>query len=630
MGFLAVLQAAAQGRGGKRPEATRATDTFDRPIRWTEPVGGARVSLHMMRTRLAYGEPISVIIQTANPSQEGPFLHLTWGGPQRSGVLEFTTEKGEAVPFTPQFTRDGGGLEGSYHVARLWPQGKFARGRYLKAGKYQVRLVVDCKADRSHGRSWAGRIVSPTVAFEVLPDGAGRQALVPPALREQAAAWLRDLSAGNFRIREAATKALEPVALEVLPLLEEALTSPEMETAVRARRLLLGRLKPVLDQPDGPFGYLTWDDVGPILASFGEPTWQLLGQQFPKGLPPALKVHATLFGPVGAHEDLSQPTADQVARAVARLGDADPLVRLRAVRGLTQTSDERILKALVARLNDPFSYLSPSECRAYTFFPVIHEARTAIVWQGRAAIGPLIELGRERPAHRGDVARLLGEIGPDPRSLAYLAELVSDSTHDGRAFAVEALSRFGKPAAAALLKKASDVAEVHTIRRDAITALGRCGDAKVHGPFLVRLLADQRDEFVGAAAIALGQLKARDALPALVRVARDEKVDQNARYAAMHATVGMAERKEAEALLLELLEPRRHGGVRGVAMGLLAEFDCKKAIPIILDALSDADWYVRARADGALRGFAGWPEGVGYDPQRPNPAPWRAWWKRGE
>src|SRR6266545_1218105 len=56
MGFLAVLQAAAQGRGGKRPEATGATDTFDRPIRWTEPVGGARVSLHMMRTRLAYGE----------------------------------------------------------------------------------------------------------------------------------------------------------------------------------------------------------------------------------------------------------------------------------------------------------------------------------------------------------------------------------------------------------------------------------------------------------------------------------------------------------------------------------------------------------------------------------------------
>jgi HEAT repeat protein len=630
-GLVAMLllpgpQAVAEGPASKPPEAP-SEDAFGRPLRWSEPVGGARISLHQLRTRLFHGEPVSVIVQSLNP-RDGPYLYLTWTGAERTAKLELTTAGGEAVPFTVELTRQGAGLEGAYHVARLWPQGKFARGRYFAPGAYRVRLVVDCKPDRSHGRSWSGRIASRVVAFEVLGEGEGRMALVPPALRERAAAWVRDLGAADFRKREAAVKAVEPVTLEVLPPLEDALASKDPEQAARARRLVLARLQPVLAQPHGPYGYLTWEDVGPVLASFGEPTWQLLRQQLKGQLPPALKIQAALFAPVGPHKDLARPTGEQVARVVARLGDPDPLVRLRAVRALTRTGDERILKALAERLADPFSYTSPSECRGYTFFPVVHEARAALIWQGKAAVGPLIGWGRAHPAQGGEVARLLGRIGPDPQALTYLAELVNGPVHDGRAFGVQALAKFGPAGGAALFKKARDVAEVHTIRRDAITALGYCGDAKAHGPFLVGMLGDASNEFVWAAATALGKLKDREALPALLRVARDEKVDQNARYAAMHAVVGMVERKEAEALLLELLEPRRHGGVRGVAMGLLAEFDCKKAIPLILDALADADWYVRARADGALRGFAGRPDGVGYDAQRPDPAPWRAYWKQ--
>jgi HEAT repeat protein len=627
LGGLLSAPVQAQGEGGKKPEPA-LRDLFDQPIRWSAPVQGARVSLHLVRTRLRYGEPLCAIVQTTDPSTDGPHLHLAWHGTARTAVLEFTTAQGEVVPFALQLLQEGAGLEGAYHVARLEPQGKFARGRYLTPGSYRLRLVVECKQDRSYATGWVGRVVSPEIAFEVLEEApAGTKALVPPSLRANAEAWIRDLDAGDFRKREAAAKALGPIALEVLPLLEEVLASGSAEAAARARLVLLAKLKPVLDNSQGPFGYTLWPEAGPVLATFGEPTWQLLRERLGGRSSDALLTQAILFGPVDRPADLGKPTDKQAAQVVAQLNHADFKVRLRAVRGLGKTADERILKALVEQLADPFSYLAPSECRPVPFFPVIHEARAAIVWQGKAAIGPLIAFGRARETFRGEVARLLGEIGPDPRSLEFLNELLKDRSHDGRAFAVQALSQFGPEAAPLLFQRLQEAGEVPTIRRDTITALGKCGNAQTHGPFLMALLDNANYEFVGAAATALQALKARDALPALRRVARDERIDQNARYAALHAVVALAERAEAEGLLLELLEPQRHGGVRGVAMGLLAKLNCKKAIPKILDALTDADWYVRATADGALRVFAARPEGVGYDARRPDPAPWRAWWK---
>jgi HEAT repeat protein len=116
-------------------------------------------------------------------------------------------------------------------------------------------------------------------------------------------------------------------------------------------------------------------------------------------------------------------------------------------------------------------------------------------------------------------------------------------------------------------------------------------------------------------------------LPTLLGMARDEKLDQNYRYAALWGIERMAERKDAEELFLELIKPGHHNGVRGQAMLALARLDCRKAVPAILDALTDKEWYVRATADHALRAFAERPAGVGYDTQRPDASGWRRWWK---
>jgi HEAT repeat protein len=118
-----------------------------------------------------------------------------------------------------------------------------------------------------------------------------------------------------------------------------------------------------------------------------------------------------------------------------------------------------------------------------------------------------------------------------------------------------------------------------------------------------------------------------EALPALKRIALDEAIDQNSRYAVLAGVVRLAERKQAEEVLLGLLGRRTHGGVRGHAMLVLARLDCRRAIPAALDALGDPDWYVRATADHALRGFAGLPGGVGYEAGQPDPARWRRWWE---
>src|SRR5262249_26308298 len=64
-------------------------------------------------------------------------------------------------------------------------------------------------------------------------------AVLSPALRERAAAWVRDLDDDRFKVRERATKDLSRLGEAAMPVLQEGLTgrlSPEARQ--RAKRLL--------------------------------------------------------------------------------------------------------------------------------------------------------------------------------------------------------------------------------------------------------------------------------------------------------------------------------------------------------------------------------------------------------
>jgi HEAT repeat protein len=619
----------AQGARPKNPDADER-DALGRPLPWGPEVRGARLCVHPLRSRLLYGEPVEVWLHTLNLGRDGPYLRLLWEGPGRTVSLALTTDAGEAVPFTFELFRQGDGTPGSTHAARLWPRGKFAAGRYLAPGRYRLRVVVEARKDPTDPIAWVGRLEAPVVPLEVLENGPGaRRRLVPSGLLAKASVLVRDLGAKEFRVREAAEKALTAVAFDALPLLEETVASGSAEASGRARRLLRTLLQPALEDWAKATGYQVWHEAAPVLAYLGEPSWEVVRAHFRGQLPQPLLTLAAQFGPVTGLRNPDRPTLKERQQLRADLGDPDPARRIRALRSLPRTEDAELLKLLVELQADRFSYTRPMPCHPVPFFPVPHEARKMIVWQGKPVIDPLIAFARARDSTaRRTAARLLGEIGPDPRTLKFLEELLASGEHEAHLGVLEAAKKLGRAAVPLLVRIIEDPKRHPYLRRDALEILGRHGSPKAHGPMLRSLLADPNQELVGAAARAAGELRVREAVPALVRIARDEKIDQNIRYAALAGVMRITERAQAEALLLELARPEVHGGVRGHAMLALAKLNCRRALPAVLGALGDSDWYVRATADHALRGFAGLPAGVGYDAGRPDPTLWRRWWEK--
>jgi HEAT repeat protein len=633
--FLHANAVPAQ-KGGPAKEPPAIRDALGRVTPWGPEVNGARLCVQVVRTRLLYGEPIEVLLHTLNPARKGdnergPFVRVYWDGPSRTVQVKFTTWNGEAVPFTLQSFGYSSSLDGDYHVVRLWPQGKFARGRYLTPGSYRLSVEIDATNwQKLDDYSWVGRLTAPTVELEVVEGGPkARHELVPPALRQKAEGWIRDLDDKVFATREAAEKQLAAVVLDVLPLLEEALDAPQLEQAMRARRVLRELLTALVKSSAGFAWRPIWHEGGPVLAYLGEPSWQLLAEEFNRQLPPAFLALAAAYGPVDPPEALDKVTAERARQLAVQLEDNDVKVRLRTLRSLSRTTNETILKALVGRLADPFSYIVAGPGDPFPYLMVAYEAQQAIAWQGKPAVPSLVAFGTRGPAqfHR-EAIEVLGRIEADPLSLKFLGEVMNSPEYDDRWQCVETLKKLGPPAAPLLYRAAQDAKEHPNVRREAITGLGRNGDARTHGAFLIRMLRDDNHDLARAAAEALGKLPVRDALPILAELVRDQKAPRDVRTFALTAYRNTAERKEAEAFLLELLDANRGGEMRELSMIYLAHLNCRNAVPQLLDALDDPERHMRGTADYALRVLSGQRKGVGYDPRRPDSGPWRTWWQK--
>jgi HEAT repeat protein len=584
----------------------------------------------MVRDRLLYGEPVEFLLDTRNASEKGPFVRVRWEEPKRTARVELTTEGGRVVPFTAQALGGYSALEGDHRCVRLWPGGRFARGRYFAPARYRLRVVVEGREADGDGISWAGKLTAG-VPFEILPEGAGRASLVPDGRRRQGVALVHDLGVDSFAAREAAEKALIGMRMEAVPLLEEALGSEVPEVKMRARRVLRATLQPLLTEQRGFQGSPLWHEGGPLLTYCGARTWAWVREQFGAGTADMLAAQAAAFGPVDPYRDMTRLDRKEAARLVGRLRAPDAAARVRAVRSLSRTTNEAVQRALVDRLADPYSYWLAGPGDPAPYHPVAAEAREAIAWQGRAAVAPLLAFGRaeEHRAHRAMVARLLGEMAGGARDLEYLAELLATHDPDVCYGAVDALKKLGPAGVPLLLRAARDPGQNDITRRDAILGLGNSADARQVGPFLLKVLRERdRPAWVAAAAEAAGRVRLREAVPALKEIARDEGMDPNARYSALRAIAATGDRREATAVLLGLLDGKVRGAVRGHAMMTLARAGNRDGLPAILAALDDRDGYVRAVADQALRLLAGRPEGVGYDPHNPDARPWRRWWKQ--
>jgi HEAT repeat protein len=229
------------------------------------------------------------------------------------------------------------------------------------------------------------------------------------------------------------------------------------------------------------------------------------------------------------------------------------------------------------------------------------EARVEML-EGRleASTERISELERERRALYLRLLEKEAEVG-DYQALALT---LSDRDEKVRAFAAVKLGELGyrKPASQwmpevheALVAALSD--EVVEVRQAAAQALGELGHLlPTSRPRLEKVLEDPSPEVRAAGATALGKLKAKESLWALVRLTRDPQPTVRAR--AIDALGNLGE-KEVATLLARHLEDKDHS-VRESTARALGKIKEPATVAALLAAFEDEDERVRWYAAASL------------------------------
>jgi HEAT repeat protein len=163
-----------------------------------------------------------------------------------------------------------------------------------------------------------------------------------------------------------------------------------------------------------------------------------------------------------------------------------------------------------------------------------------------------------------------------------------------RLAAAQALGQLDAKAAAPALVKLLLNDSDSGVRLAAAQALGQL-DAKDAGvPELVKLLDNSDSHVRLAAAQALGRLGAKDAVPALVKLLNDG--DSHVRFAAAEA-LGRLGAKDAVPALVKVLNNDSDGDVRVAAARALGRLGAKEdAVPALVKLLNNSDSHVRFNA----------------------------------
>ncbi|MHC4915242.1 MAG: HEAT repeat domain-containing protein, partial [Planctomycetota bacterium] len=479
------------------PAPVEPTDTFGRPLPWGQDVRLRKIGLYTPLTKLVYGQPLEVELRSFNPEGKAPLLRFRRRGPLYRIELR-TAPGGEEVTHKCRILSGGYGMTGNCERLRLTPTGKFARGRYLGPGRYHLKITFDLRREPTDPCAWLGKIETNALEITVLekfPDDP--VSMVPAKLRARAEPLIAELDAEDAATRQKAFKALEAVnSPELLPLLEKAAASKSAEVSDRSRQLMWATLQVMVERSEGATkrGMPARHVIGPMLAGLREPGWRLLEDKLKPAEVKGLRVLAARFGPVDTYRDMSAPDGAAARKIAERLGSKDPVVRVRAVRSLSRTKNAVVLEALVRRLGDTHSYtLRGLPGMPAPSYPIALEAGWAIEWQGRPAIGPLVDLcrgelekGNRRLLYRG--LPLLGPLDFDPRSLKLLGDVLKSGEHGDRCSATEALGRFGPPAQDLLMEAAASGKQNSIIRREALEALAKCGSPEKAGDLVLKMM----------------------------------------------------------------------------------------------------------------------------------------------
>ena len=635
--LAAVLSAPAADPSAKPAEQR---DILGRALPWGEPSGGERASLSIIGKRLLYSQPVELELRLSRADGKPTCVRLLHDGSGPGKVkLSVLDAAGKAVACRARF----GGEASGYFTVSLAPTGPHALGRYFKPGRYRVRAQIESAKEPVYPQVWTGRLSTNEVAFEVLPlKGEARRPPLPDALRKKAEKLIAQLDADDFQRRRQAQAALESLSLDVLPLVEKAAEDGSAEAAARAKRIITRLafrvVKPEWDSLKGPF-----PRPGPVLARFGQPTWRILRGKLAYSHYASLRVQGACYAPAGEYRDIRKPSPDVAKQIVARLNSNDPYVRLRAARGLSATSDPKILGALSGLLADSFfcctdlRRMGRLDPRGETgrCYAIREHAREALRWQGSRAVEALIAFAgkTDKAGAREEATRLLGQFGPDKRILRFFRQRIA-ALGDKADWALgEALRNLGAAGAELDLELARNVKANHTMRYNAVCRLG-AGEPKTVGPFVLKMLRNDKSRLVSAACVALCTLKLPASTDDLARICRDKKKPQRTRREAMAALCNNADPVRAGEVLISLLGESVPRGVRRSAVMYLGAIGCRQAVPKLLALLEHPDGTLRSALGVALRQLARKAEGVGFDPDATTPrqrktqaAKWRRFWK---
>jgi len=631
--------AAADAEPSSAP-APQHTDPLGRPLSWGEAVDGRRASVSMLATRLLYGQPIEFRLLVPNPARRPPFVVGVFSETSNRAVAELTDESGKAVAH--EVLRRGGsrGTDGTDVRIRVRPNSSspHAMGRYLRPGRYRLRVVIDCKRDPAIPTGWVGTLASNTLLLTILPAGARqRQAPVSDAVGRKAAALARQLGDNRAANRQAAQAALEAMGFDALAALEKALTSPDEEVVSRATTALWRIVSAIATLRHVPPVAGT-EPIAYAVAGFGPASWRVVRDNVPPHLHAELQSLAVRYGPTGPPVAMDPPSDAVARRVLAGLADEDPLVRLRTLRGISLTSDRRIIDAVVACLADSYGY-RPSNVfdgSMAQVHPVRVCAESTLQWLGRRAVPSLIEAAGRATDDKSPIpARamaLLRRAGADDRTLAFCRDRLRRAGPS--AAVIRTLGACG-PKAAPLLAELTRRAPAD-LMPVLLRALADTGAARAAEPVVGRALASPNGEAVSSACAAAERLRLRACLPRIVAVCRNEGLDFNHRHAAMRAACSLSPPAAAR-LMLELTADAVNEPIRAEAATLLGRLDHRPALPRLLELLEDDSGLVRSRADGALRVLARKPAGVGFDDnvfksippatRRREAEKWRRWFR---
>ena len=324
------------------------------------------------------------------------------------------------------------------------------------------------------------------------------------------------------------------------------------------------------------------------------------------------------------HLDQSEPPLGIAAAArLDKLTDPDPDVRKRAVEslgrifnlassvgylrfGVVLRSGNSEARGRLDKLLKKLGYPSIAPAlvevlRGDTDSIVRTRAAAALGKLGdRAAVPFLLEALNDESEHvRGNAAWARGRIG-DPSTVPTLIGAMNDDDVHVRCKAAAALGDLGDRAAIPVLLEALRVPN-GMVRGYAATALGKIGDGSVV-PKLIETLRGERPRPDDLSPIvdlvaALGELRAREAVPVLVKHLEAESSFTRGRAAS--ALWKIADPIAAPALAKALRDPEAN--VRREAVLALGRIADPSSVPSLVQALDDELRGVRSRAAAGLK-----------------------------